>query len=202
MPDSVRSESVVSEGEAPGGEPADVGEAAVASDAFWMHRALALAEAAAAAGEVPVGAVVVRNGEVIGEGWNRPILEQDPTAHAEIVALRAAARNIGNYRLSGATLYVTVEPCTMCAGSLIHARIGRLVFGASEPRSGAVVTMAQVLDGPGHNHRVAVTGGVLADASSRLLKAFFAARRAPRVVPDAPEHQTVANGAQQQVEKP
>jgi tRNA(adenine34) deaminase len=150
------------------------------SDEHWMRRALALAELGAAAGEVPVGAVVVRDGEVLGEGCNRPIGDRDPTAHAEIVALRAAAATVENYRLTGATLYVTVEPCTMCAGALVHARIARLIFGAPEPRSGAVVTAAQVLDNPGHNHRVAVTGGVLAAESAALLKAFFAARRRGR----------------------
>jgi len=153
------------------------------ADAHWMRRALALAQRGAAAGEVPVGAVVVLEDRVIGEGYNRPIADRDPTAHAEIVALRAAAAAVENYRLTGATLYVTVEPCTMCAGSLVHARIARVVFGAPEPRSGAVVTTAQVLDNPGHNHRVAVTGGVLAAESSALLKAFFAARRRGRDEP-------------------
>jgi len=150
------------------------------SDAHWMRHALALAEAGAAAGEVPVGAVVVLDGRVIGEGYNRPIGARDPTAHAEIVALREAAATLDNYRLTGATLYVTVEPCTMCAGALVHARIARLVFGAQEPRTGAVTTTAQVLDNPGHNHRVAVTGGVLASESGALLKRFFAARRRGR----------------------
>jgi tRNA(adenine34) deaminase len=148
------------------------------ADARWMRRALELAAAGTREGEVPVGAVVVLDGRVVGEGFNRPITDRDPTAHAEIVALRAAARTLGNYRLTGATLYVTVEPCTMCAGSLVHARIGRLVFGAPEPRSGAVSTTARVLDNPGHNHRVAVTGGVLAAECGALLRAFFAGRRA------------------------
>jgi tRNA(adenine34) deaminase len=149
-------------------------------DAHWMRRALTLAQAGAAAGEVPVGAVVVLDGCVIGEGYNRPIGDRDPTAHAEIVALRAAALAVGNYRLTGATLYVTVEPCTMCAGSLVHARVARLVYGAAEPRSGAVATTARVLDNPGHNHRVEVTGGVLAEACGAVIRAFFAARRAGR----------------------
>jgi tRNA(adenine34) deaminase len=149
-------------------------------DVRWMLRALELAEAGAALGEVPVGAVVVLDGRVVGEGFNRPISDRDPTAHAEVVALRAAARTVGNYRLTGATLYVTVEPCTMCAGSLVHARVARIVFGASEPRSGAVVTTARVLDNPGHNHRVDVTGGVLAEACGARIKAFFAARRTGR----------------------
>jgi len=148
------------------------------ADVRWMRRALELAQTAAELGEVPVGAVVVLDGRAIGEGFNRPISNRDPTAHAEIVALRAAALALDNYRLTGATLYVTVEPCTMCAGALVHARIGRLVFGAPEPRAGAVVTTSQVLDNPGHNHRVDTTGGVLAAESGALLRTFFAARRA------------------------
>jgi len=148
------------------------------ADVRCMRRALELAQTAAELGEVPVGAVLVLDGRAIGEGFNRPISNRDPTAHAEIVALRAAALALDNYRLTGATLYVTVEPCTMCAGALVHARIGRLVFGAPEPRAGAVVTTSQVLDNPGHNHRVDTTGGVLAAESGALLRTFFAARRA------------------------
>jgi len=143
----------------------------------WMRRALELAESAASIGEVPVGAVVVRDGEILGEGFNQPIGAVDPTAHAEIVALRDAARRAGNYRLTGATLYVTVEPCTMCAGALVHARIGTLVYGAPEPKSGAVESTARTLDNPRLNHRVEVIGGVLAEASATLLKQFFAGRR-------------------------
>lgn len=143
-----------------------------------MRRALALAEAAGAAGEVPVGAVVVRAGIVIGEGRNGQVGAADPTAHAEIVALRDAGRREGNYRLPGAVLYVTVEPCTMCAGALVHARIATLVYGANEPRAGAVASTASVLANPGLNHRVAVLNGVLADESGALLKRFFAERRA------------------------
>jgi len=142
-----------------------------------MRRALEWAERAARAGEVPVGAVVVRDGEVLGEGANQPIGSHDPTAHAEIVALRAAARHVGNYRLTGATLYVTIEPCTMCAGALIHARIETLVFGAREPRAGAVVSTATVVANAALNHRVAVVEGVLAEESSALLKTFFRERR-------------------------
>ncbi len=145
---------------------------------IWMRRALALAGQAAAEGEVPVGAVVVKDGEVLGEGYNRPIGAADPTAHAEILALRAAARRVGNYRLSGARLYVTVEPCTMCAGALVHARIATLVYGAPEPKAGAVRSTAAVLDNPALNHRVEVVAGVLADEAGALLKAFFADRRA------------------------
>lgn len=140
-----------------------------------MHRALELARQAV--DEVPVGALVVRDGAVLAEAHNGPIEHTDPTAHAEILALRAAARRLGNYRLTGCTLYVTVEPCTMCAGALIHSRIARLVYGAPEPRAGAVASTLAVLDNPGLNHRVAVTAGVLAEPAGELLRAFFAQRR-------------------------
>jgi len=142
-----------------------------------MQRALQLAEGAAAAGEVPVGAVLVRGDEVLGEAGNRPIASHDPTAHAEILALRAAAARRANYRLRDTTLYVTLEPCTMCCGALVHARIGRLVFAAREPKAGAVVSTAALLDQPGLNHRVAWSEGPLSEASARLLSDFFAARR-------------------------
>ncbi len=142
-----------------------------------MRQALALARLAAAAGEVPVGAVVVRDGIAIGRGGNRSIGAVDPTAHAEIEALRCAARVVGNYRLPDAVLYVTVEPCLMCAGALVHARIARLVYGALEPKSGAVVSTGRVLDAPSLNHRVEVSGGVLAVDCADLLVEFFAARR-------------------------
>ena len=148
-----------------------------------MREALRLAAAAAALGEVPVGAVVVRNGVIIGRGYNRPISGVDPTAHAEIVALRQAAAYVGNYRLTGADLYVTVEPCTMCAGALVHARIGRLLFGTREPRAGAVVSTAQVLSAPGLNHLVEVIEGVLADEAQRLMVEFFRERRTPPCPP-------------------
>ena len=143
-----------------------------------MREALRLAAAAAACGEVPVGAVVVQDGVIIGRGANRPISGVDPTAHAEIVALRQAAAYTGNYRLTGASLYVTIEPCTMCAGALVHARIARLVFGTREPRAGAVVSTAQVLAAPGLNHRVEVVEGMLADEAQRLMQDFFRRRRA------------------------
>ena len=143
----------------------------------FMRQALAEAREAGAAGEVPVGAVVVLGGEVVGRGHNRPIIEADPTAHAEIQALRDAARRVGNYRLTGATLYVTVEPCVMCAGACVHARVGALVFGAADPKAGAVVSHAQVLDVPAWNHRVSVTEGVLADEAGALVQAFFRMRR-------------------------
>lgn len=144
-----------------------------------MREALRLAAHAAGLGEVPVGAVVVRDGIIIGRGFNRPIGSVDPTAHAELVALREAAVYIRNYRLTGADLYVTIEPCTMCAGALVHARIGRLVFGTREPRAGAIVSTGQVLAAPGLNHRVDVVEGVLADEAQRLLQDFFRQRRTP-----------------------
>ncbi len=149
-----------------------------ADDLRFMERALALADEAASRGEVPVGAVVVQAGRIIGEGWNSPVSQADPTAHAEVQALRAAAAAIGNYRLVGATLYVTIEPCTMCAGALVHARIERLVYGAPEPRSGAVASTARALENAALNHRVAVTSGVLADAAAARLRDFFRQRRA------------------------
>lgn len=142
-----------------------------------MRRALALARAAGEAGEVPVGAVVVREGRTLGEGANAPIASRDPTAHAEILALRAAARAAGNYRLPGATLYVTLEPCTMCLGAMVHARVGRLVFGASDPRWGVAGGAADLAAAPFHNHRPAVTGGVLAEECGTLLREFFRRRR-------------------------
>ena len=143
----------------------------------WMRRALALADRAENEGEVPIGAVVVRDGSLLGEGWNQVIGAVDPTAHAEIVALRDAARASGNYRLPGAILYVTLEPCTMCAGALVHARIERLVFAAREPRAGVVCSTCRLLDEPWYNHRVEWLEGVLADDSATRLRAFFQARR-------------------------
>ncbi len=142
-----------------------------------MREALDLAARAGASGEVPVGAVVVREGECIGRGANRPIGSVDPTAHAEIEALRDAARRVGNYRLPGADLYVTVEPCLMCAGAVVHARIRRLVYGAPEPKSGAVASTICGLAVAGHNHRVIVLQGVLAEECAAAMKTFFAARR-------------------------
>jgi tRNA(adenine34) deaminase len=129
-------------------------------------------------GEVPVGALVVRDGEVIGEGWNRPIGDHDPTAHAEIVALRDAASNVGNYRLPGSTLYVTLEPCPMCAGAIIHARIGKVFYGASDPRGGAAGSVFDLLPSDDRfNHRVETEGGLLAGPCSDLLRTFFRLRR-------------------------
>jgi tRNA(adenine34) deaminase len=143
-----------------------------------MRAALEEARRAATSGEVPVGAVVVVGGDVIGRGHNRPIADSDPTAHAELVALREAARRTGNYRLAGATLYVTVEPCVMCAGACVQARIDRLVFGAPDVKAGGVVSRARVLEEPAWNHRVRVSGGVLAAEAGGLMQAFFRTRRA------------------------
>jgi tRNA(adenine34) deaminase len=143
----------------------------------FMRRALALATEAGADGEVPVGAVVVRDGEVVGEGRNRVIGDADPSAHAEMVALRDAARRLGNYRLPGCTLYVTLEPCTMCAGAVIHARLDRVVYGANDPKTGAAGSVFEVLADPRHNHVTDVEGDVLAGEAARLLRDFFEARR-------------------------
>lgn len=151
--------------------------ATAATDAHWMTQAIAQGRMAAAAGEVPVGAVVVRDGAMLGCGFNAPIGSHDPTAHAEVRALRAAAAAAANYRLPGTTLYVTIEPCTMCIGAIMHARVARVVFGASEPRAGAVVSAARLLDAEYFNHRATFTGGVLEAECGALLTAFFRARR-------------------------
>ncbi|MBN0988194.1 tRNA adenosine(34) deaminase TadA [Amphritea pacifica] len=150
------------------------------NDIRWMEHALQLAKRASDAGEVPVGAVVVLDGKVIGEGWNQPICGHDPTAHAEIMALRDAATRIGNYRLVGATLYVTIEPCTMCAGAIIHARVERVVFGATEPKAGAVISNALLFDQPWINHWPEYLGGVLAERCSDAISAFFRRRRSEK----------------------
>lgn len=142
-----------------------------------MRDALGLAGEAAAAGEVPVGAVVVVEGGIVGRGFNRPITSTDPTAHAEIVALRDAARRLGNYRLSGAALYVTVEPCLMCVGAMVHARIGTLVYGAPEPKAGAVDSTQRAHEHAALNHRMTVVSGVLASESRELMQKFFRERR-------------------------
>ena len=147
------------------------------SDVDFMRRALELADAAETHGEVPVGAVLVRGDEIIAEGANRPIASNDPTAHAEIEALRAGGQVIGSYRLTDTTLYVTLEPCAMCAAAIVHARVRRLVFGAWDPRAGAAGSIVDVFTLPGLNHRVDVFGGVLADECTRRLKDFFAERR-------------------------
>ncbi|MGQ0699558.1 MAG: tRNA adenosine(34) deaminase TadA [Panacagrimonas sp.] len=146
-------------------------------DRHWMNEALALAGRAAEAGEVPVGAVLVQDSRVIGEGWNRPIANHDPSAHAEMIALRAAASLLGNYRLPGTTLYVTLEPCAMCAGAIIHARVQRLVFGAADPRAGAVHSVYDLISQPRLNHRVEWRGGVMETECGETLRQFFRARR-------------------------
>lgn len=142
-----------------------------------MQQALVLAARGEAQGEVPVGCVIVRDDAVIGEGWNRPISGNDPTAHAEIVALRDAAQRLANYRLTGATLYVTLEPCLMCAGAMVHARIARLVYGAGDPKRGAVNSTIHAFETQGLNHRIEVCGGVLENDCAERLQAFFRARR-------------------------
>jgi tRNA(adenine34) deaminase len=149
-----------------------------ARDEVFMRHALMLARRARLAGEVPVGAVVVHDGRIVGEGWNRPIGTHDPSAHAEMVAMRAAARRLGNYRLSDATLYATLEPCVMCAGAIIHARIGRLVFGAVDPKAGAVSSVYDIIAKPRLNHRVVWQGDVCAAECGELLRDFFRERRA------------------------
>jgi tRNA(adenine34) deaminase len=147
------------------------------SDDAAMRLALAEAERAGLAGEVPVGAVVVCEGRVVGAGFNQPIAAVDPTAHAEVVALRAAARALDNYRLTGCLLFVTVEPCLMCVGAMIHARIARVVFGAAEPKAGALVSACRAHETPGLNHRLQVTGGVMEEECRRMIQGFFAGRR-------------------------
>lgn len=154
-----------------------VSPVATDEDARWMRHALALAERAAAQGEVPVGAVLVRDGALLAEGYNRPIIDHDPSGHAEMLALRAGAKALANYRLTGTTLYVTLEPCVMCAGAIIHARVQRLVFGAADPKAGAVHSHYDVIANPRLNHVVQWTGGVMQDECGELLRAFFKARR-------------------------
>ena len=151
-----------------------------ATTEHWMGEALALARAAGARGEVPVGAVVVRDGAIIGRGGNAPIAASDPTAHAEIAALREAARTTGNYRLPGCALYVTIEPCAMCAGAILHARIAEVVFGAADPKTGACGSVVDLFGEPRLNHHASVVRGVRADECGALLSDFFAARRAAR----------------------
>ena len=147
------------------------------SDELWMEEALRCAQRALEAGEVPVGAVVVRNGRVIGRGWNRNLTESDPTAHAEIVALREAGQNAGNHRLVDCELFATIEPCAMCAGAAIHARIRRLVYGADDPKAGAVHSILQVVNHPSLNHQMEVRSGVLAGRSAEIVQEFFRNRR-------------------------
>lgn len=147
-------------------------------DAFWLRRAMALAQRAEDAGEVPVGALLVQQGELIGEGWNQPIARHDASAHAEILALRDAGQQQRNYRLPGSTLYCTLEPCVMCAGAIVHARVGRVVFGAFDPKGGACGSVFDLLPSDSRfNHRTQCEGGLLADECSEQLRGFFRARR-------------------------
>jgi tRNA(adenine34) deaminase len=147
------------------------------NDELWMEEALRAAQRALEIGEVPVGAVVVYEGKIVGRGWNRNITDSDPSGHAEIHALREAGTNLGNHRLSECELFVTIEPCAMCAGALVHARIKRLIYGADDPRAGAVRSVLQVLNHPQLNHQMEVCSGVLAGRSGDLLQAFFRSRR-------------------------
>lgn len=148
------------------------------NDETWMRRALSLAEHARdAENEIPVGAVLVLNDEAVGEGWNRNIGTHDPTAHAEIEALRSAGRKLANYRIPGSTLYVTLEPCAMCAMAIVHARVARVVYGATDPKTGAAGSVFDTLISERHNHRVAVEGGLMAEEASVMLREFFRARR-------------------------
>jgi tRNA(adenine34) deaminase len=146
-------------------------------DEIWMEEALRAAQRALEIGEVPVGAVIVCDGRIVGRGWNRNIIDSDPTAHAEIVALREAGATAGNHRLGDCDLFVTIEPCAMCAGAMVHARIRRLVYGADDPKAGAVHSVMQVLNHPKLNHSVEARGGILAGRSAELLQAFFRRRR-------------------------
>jgi tRNA(adenine34) deaminase len=150
------------------------------SDVKWMRHALGLAKRAGESGEIPVGAVVVMGNQVLGEGSNRPISESDPTAHAEIVALRAASQRVGNYRLPGATLYVTLEPCAMCAGAIVQARIARVVYGAHDSKAGAAGSVFNLLQDTKLNHRAVIASGVLAQECGDVLMQFFSVRRASR----------------------
>jgi tRNA(adenine34) deaminase len=147
------------------------------NDEKWMRLALEEATLARAAGEVPVGAVIVRGGELLARGHNSPIVLSDPSAHAELIAIRRAAAEIGNYRLSGTTLYTTLEPCLMCAGAILQSRIGRLVFGAVDPKSGAAVSLYRIFDDRRMNHAVTVTEGVLREACAEILSSFFREKR-------------------------
>jgi len=146
-------------------------------DEYWMRHALGLARRAWEQGEVPVGAVLVQNDQVIGEGWNRPIGQHDPTAHAEIMALRQGGKVLENYRLLDTTLYVTLEPCVMCAGAMVHSRITRLVYGAHDVKSGAAGSLLDVLGHPGMNHQIELHSGVLAEECAAMLSDFFRMRR-------------------------
>ncbi|WP_455210976.1 tRNA adenosine(34) deaminase TadA [Kaarinaea lacus] len=147
------------------------------NDEYWMRKALQLARHAESLGEVPVGAVLVKDNKLLAEGWNQPITSHDPTAHAEIVAMRQAGRHLENYRIVDTVLYVTLEPCVMCAGALIHARVKRVVYGASDPKAGADESVFRLLQDDRFNHRIEVTGGVLAEECGQMLSQFFQAKR-------------------------
>jgi len=149
----------------------------MSTDEFYMAKALQLVEQAGAIGEVPVGAILVKDGEIVGEGFNQPISGCDPTAHAEIVAMRNAAKNLNNYRLSDCDLYVTIEPCTMCVGAMVHGRIRRVLFGALEPRAGALQSQLQLMDQSHYNHSIEWQGGVLAQECGDLISSFFRRKR-------------------------
>ena len=152
--------------------------AAVATtDELWMEEALRCAQRALEGGEVPVGAVVVYDGRIVGRGWNQNITDSDPTAHAEVIALREAGANLGNHRLGACDLFATIEPCAMCAGALVHARVRRLIYGADDPKAGAVHSVIQVLNHPGLNHKVEICGGVLAGKCAEILQEFFRNKR-------------------------
>lgn len=155
----------------------ETNELQLLQDEQWILHAQRLADKAQAQGEVPVGAVIVKNGKVIGEGWNQPITLSDPSAHAEIMALRAAGQSLENYRLPDTTLYVTLEPCSMCAGAMLHARVERVVFGAYDPKTGAAGSVYRTLQDEKNLHQLAVQGGVLAEACSEQLRSFFRAKR-------------------------
>ena len=146
-------------------------------DESWMEQALEQARLAAQAGEVPVGALVIKDGEIIGLGHHRNLLDHDPAAHAEIIALRQAAARLGNHRLTGCAMFVTIEPCAMCAGALVHARLARLVYGTSDPKAGAAGSVLQVLNHPGLNHKMEIRSGVLAEKCSEILQKFFREKR-------------------------
>jgi len=152
-------------------------DATLPTDDHFMKRALKLAQQAADRGEVPVGAVVVKNGEIIGQGHNQPIASHDPTAHAEIMAMRDASKNLSNYRLTGCDIYVTIEPCTMCVGAMVHARIRQIFFGASEPRAGALTSQLQLMEDGRFNHSILWEGGILADQCATVLRDFFRQKR-------------------------
>ena len=161
----------------PGSETVTIDNPQLTTDEYWMQRALELARQAEELGEVPVGAIVVLDNNLIGKGWNQSITAHDPTAHAEIVAIRDASHHVTNYRLCNASLYVTLEPCTMCAGAIIHARIKRLVYGAMDPKTGAAGSVFNVLQSDLHNHKVDISNGILASECSNILQTFFQERR-------------------------